>query len=208
MLLHVLAKCPSCCITKNVLAFLIVPDARFEWRPLQSSQNNAFLLPLIVPLFTHEGQSCFGGLSENVLHILLVLCRTLEVELCIHLLPRLLALQSQSTRCVSVFVVFVRLDRLYVVVVSGLHASCCTDLYLHAFIPVCKWWDPDSGPWVSSHTLYPSWGRSCSQSGWREHPCRSVSPQGTTGSGKFIFLNFKFVVVPCGYSAGLFRSSN
>lgn len=104
----------------------------------EDSQNNAFLLPLIVPLFTHEDQSRFGGLSENVLHILLVLCRTLEVELCTHLLPRLLALQSQSTRCVSGFVVFVRLGRLYVVVVSGLHASSCTDFYLHAFIPVCK----------------------------------------------------------------------
>lgn len=40
MRLHVLAKCPSCCITKNVLAcdtaFLIVPDSRFECGPLQS----------------------------------------------------------------------------------------------------------------------------------------------------------------------------
>lgn len=99
----------------------------------QDSQNNTFLLPLTVPLFTHEGQSRFGGLSKNVLHILLVLCRTLEVELCIHLLPCLLALQSQSPRCVSRLVVFVFLDRLYVVVVFGLHASSRTDFYLHVY---------------------------------------------------------------------------
>lgn len=59
---------------------------------LLTSQNHTFLLPLIVPLFAIEGQSSFGGLSENVFHILLILCRTLEVELCIHLLTGLFAL--------------------------------------------------------------------------------------------------------------------
>lgn len=56
------------------------------------SQNDTFLLPLVVPLLSNEGQSSLGGLSENVLHVLLILCRTFEVELCIHLLPGLLTL--------------------------------------------------------------------------------------------------------------------
>lgn len=64
---------------------------------LLTSQNDTFLLPLIVPLLSIEGQSSFGGLSEDVLHVLLVLRRTLEVELCIHLLPGLLALHPKPT---------------------------------------------------------------------------------------------------------------
>lgn len=73
-------------------------NKRFESEPLAwfTSQNHTFLLPLVVPLFAIESQSSFGGLSENVLHVILILCRALEVELCIHLLPGLLSLIPQT----------------------------------------------------------------------------------------------------------------
>lgn len=67
-------------------------------RPCLTLQNYTFLLLLIVPLFSTEGQSFSGGLSENVVHVLLILCRTLEVELCIHLLPGLLTLYPQKAQ--------------------------------------------------------------------------------------------------------------
>lgn len=72
--------------------------SQFEQRPSQDSQNDASLLPLVVPLFAHEGQSLFGGFFENVLHVLLILSRTLQIQVCIHLLPGLFALWSQRNQ--------------------------------------------------------------------------------------------------------------
>lgn len=63
---------------------------------LLTSQNGTPPLPLIVPLFSIKGQSSFSSLSENVLHVLLILRRTLEVELSIHLLSGLLTLQTKQ----------------------------------------------------------------------------------------------------------------
>lgn len=56
------------------------------------SQNNTFLLPLVIPLFSVEGQSHLRCFSENVFHVLLILRRALEVELCVHVLASLLTL--------------------------------------------------------------------------------------------------------------------
>lgn len=56
------------------------------------SQNDTFLLPLVIPLFSVEGQSPLRCLSENVFHVLLILRRALEVELCVHVLASLLTL--------------------------------------------------------------------------------------------------------------------
>lgn len=60
--------------------------------PFLSSQNNTFLPPSVVPLFSIECQRSFGGFSKNVVHIFLILCWTFEVELCVHLLPGLFTL--------------------------------------------------------------------------------------------------------------------
>lgn len=59
--------------------------------------------------------------------------------------------------------------------------ACVLIVFVQFAIPECKWWEPDSGPWASLNTLYPSWGQSCSQSEWPECPDRSVSPLETTG---------------------------
>lgn len=58
------------------------------------SQDGTPLLPFVVLLFTYECQCFFGSLPEYFLHIFLILCRTLQVELCVHLLPSVLALQT------------------------------------------------------------------------------------------------------------------
>lgn len=164
-----------------------------------TSKNDTFLLLLIVPSFSMEGQSFSGGLSENVFHVLLILCRTLEVELCIHLLPGLLTLHPQQTQlqeldCNGYDICMVSKDNctfgkdllLYwnrdtVTYGCRFWLACVLIVFVQFAIPVCKWWEPDSGPWASLNTLYPSWGQSCSQSEWPECPDRSVSPLETTG---------------------------
>lgn len=77
--------------TSSVLPFLFI-------FLILSSQNNTFLLPLVVLLFTAEGQSFFCRLLENVFHVLLIFSRALEVELCVHLLPGLLTLHPNTPR--------------------------------------------------------------------------------------------------------------
>lgn len=128
--LHPLAKCLSCCIISpakgketddwflNLAAiFASAWDSEHLWslnvRPLSlsgaisrrhRSQNHTSLPPLVVLLFPYDGQSSLGGLSENVFHVLLILCRTLQVDLCVHLLPGLLSLQirHQGSDCMAV----------------------------------------------------------------------------------------------------------
>lgn len=64
----------------------------FKKKKKKLSQNDTFLLPLVIPLFSVEGQSPLRCLSENVFHVLLILRRALEVELCVHVLASLLTL--------------------------------------------------------------------------------------------------------------------
>lgn len=63
-----------------------------------SSQNDTFLPPFVVPLFSVEGQGQLCRLPKNVLHVLLMFGRTLEVELRVHLLSGLLTLAPNTPR--------------------------------------------------------------------------------------------------------------
>lgn len=60
------------------LWFLDVQSLSAHMRPQESvmltSQEDTFLLSPVVLLFPIEGQSSFGGLPENLVHVLLILC--------------------------------------------------------------------------------------------------------------------------------------
>lgn len=133
-----------------------------------SSQNNTFLLPLVVLLFTAEGQSSFRRLPENVFHVLLIFRRALEVELCVHLLPGLLTLHPNTPRILprgrrqtsgNTFLNAIKIKELlyfwfqrFLFLVTEKENVCA----LIVFSPGCRLSEPDSRPSASSYPPYPS----------------------------------------------------